>query len=291
MTAQSAMTLANLQQTITENVSAALSEDIGSGDITAQLVSEDKTYSVQVISREPAVLCGRAWVDETFKQVDSNISIQWLAEEGSAVEANQPIFKTEGSARSILTAERTALNFLQLLSGVATESRRYSECVEAFNTTILDTRKTIPGLRLAQKYAVKCGGCENHRIGLYDAYLIKENHIAACGSIPDAISTARAQHPDKTLEIEVETLEEFDLALAADPDIIMLDELSLADMASAVQRNIRKSDKGGKACKLEASGNMSFERIAKVAATGVDYISIGALTKHVRAIDLSMRFI
>lgn len=269
---------------IQKNVSAALAEDIGTGDITAKLIPAEKVYRVKVVCKEPAVICGKDWVDETFKQVDPALTVQWLVNEGDKVSQNYELFFVEGNAQSILTAERTALNFLQMLSGVATLSKTYSDLVSPFKTQILDTRKTIPGLRLAQKYAVACGGCSNHRIGLYDAYLIKENHIAACGSIEAAIETAREQNPDKQLEIEVESLEEFERALSAAPDIIMLDELSLEDMRKAVELNNGQ-------CKLEASGNMSRERIAEVASTGVDFISIGALTKHIRAIDLSMRFI
>ena len=278
------MTHDPLQTVINENVATALAEDIGTGDVTARLIPEDKIYRVKVVSRESAIICGKPWVNETFEQVDKNVNIEWLVSDGEQVEADAELFFAEGSARSILTAERTALNFLQLLSGVATLSREYSQLVEDCETKILDTRKTIPGLRVAQKYAVKCGGCDNHRIGLYDAYLIKENHIAACGSIKSAIHTARENNPDKTLEIEVETLEEFKQALSANPDIIMLDELSLEEMRTAVALNQGQ-------CQLEASGNMTPERITEVAATGVDYISIGSLTKHVRSIDLSMRYV
>lgn len=282
------MKLSELKPSIKENVQAALVEDVGNGDITANLVPAATQYHVQVISRENATVCGTAWVDEAFQQVDPNVDVEWLVADGETVESNAILFRAKGDARSILTAERTALNFLQLLSGVATASRRYSQLVEDYATKILDTRKTIPGLRLAQKYAVKCGGCDNHRMGLYDAFLIKENHIAACGSISAAIQTARKQHPEKPLEVEVENLEQFREALSMSPDIIMLDELTLEDIGKAVELN--KTKNNGR-CKIEASGNMTAERIPQIADTGVDYISIGSLTKHVRAIDLSMRFI
>ena len=282
------MKLSELKPSIKENVQAALVEDVGNGDITANLVPAATQYHVQVISRENATVCGTAWVDEAFQQVDPNVDVEWLVADGETVESNAILFRAKGDARSILTAERTALNFLQLLSGVATASRRYSQLVEDYATKILDTRKTIPGLRLAQKYAVKCGGCDNHRMGLYDAFLIKENHIAACGSISAAIQTARKQHPEKPLEVEVENLEQFREALSVSPDIIMLDELTLEDIGKAVELN--KTKNNGR-CKIEASGNMTAERIPQIADTGVDYISIGSLTKHVRAIDLSMRFI
>lgn len=282
------MSFSELKSSITQNVQAALAEDVGNGDITANLVSAKTEYHVQVISREIATVCGTAWVDEAFRQVNANVDVEWLVADGDSVNSNDILFRAKGNARSILTAERTALNFLQLLSGVATESRHFSQLVKNHDTKILDTRKTIPGLRIAQKYAVKCGGCDNHRMGLYDAFLIKENHIAACGSITAAIKTARTQHPEKPLEVEVENLDQFREALSVDPDIIMLDELSLEDISKAVELN--KTQNHGR-CKIEASGNMTAERIPQIADTGVDYISIGSLTKHVRAIDLSMRFI
>lgn len=269
-------------------VARALDEDIGSGDITAALVDSDTCYHVKVITREPAIICGAAWVNETFQQLDPAVALTWHVSDGDRVNAGDVLFEAHGNARSILTAERTALNFLQLLSGTATIAGQYASAVEGTSTRILDTRKTLPGLRTAQKYAVSCGGCHNHRIGLYDAYLIKENHIAACGSIERAISQAKANDPDKPVEIEVETLEEFRQALLAGADIIMLDEFSLEHMKAAVTLN--RDHRGAKA-KLEASGNISLANIREIAETGVDFISIGSLTKHVQAIDLSMRFL
>jgi len=265
-------------------VKTALAEDIGDGDITAALVEAETKYKVHVVSREPAVICGVDWVNETFAQIDSTVLIAWQVSDGETVAKNQILFSAEGSARSILTAERTALNFLQLLSGTATTCKMYANAVAGSNTKILDTRKTVPGMRTAQKYAVSCGGCFNHRIGLYDAYLIKENHIAACGSISKAVQKAREHCAEKPVEIEVESLEELEQALVAGADIIMLDNFSLENMRKAV--SISK----GRA-KLEASGNVTLNRINDIANTGVDYISIGALTKHVNAIDLSMRFV
>lgn len=277
-------TIPNLADSIKDDVAKALAEDVGSGDITAELIPKDKIYKVTVISRENAILCGKDWVVEVFQQVDDSIELDWFGGDGDQINPNQTIFTARGAARSILTAERTALNFLQLLSGVATKAHRYAQQITKYDTQILDTRKTIPGLRIAQKYAVRCGGCHNHRIGLYDAFLIKENHIAASGSIEQAIQNAKALYPDKVVEIEVENLQEFRQALTVGADIIMLDDMSLEDMRKAV------IEANGK-CKIEASGNMNIERIEEVAKTGVDFISIGALTKHIQAIDLSMRFV
>ena len=268
---------------IVANVRDALAEDIGSGDITAQLIAADTTYSATVISREAAVFCGKAWAQETFDQVDGALETEWLVNDGDRLAAGQTLFEIRGSARSILTAERTALNFLQLLMATATRSTGYAEQIKGLGVTVLDTRKTIPCLRQAQKYAVRCGGCANHRLGLYDAYLIKENHIAACGSIAAAIKTARDNEPSKTVEIEVESLDELQQALDAGADTVMLDNFSIAELKQAV------SITNGSA-KLEASGNIDSKGLAAIAATGVDYVSIGALTKHVQAIDLSMRF-
>ncbi|MBT8148750.1 MAG: carboxylating nicotinate-nucleotide diphosphorylase [Pseudomonadales bacterium] len=272
-----------LSNSILRSVREALNEDVGSGDITAALIDEDKQYSVKVIARESAVICGTAWVEETFAQVDRSVAVQWQVADGDQVAANQTLFTAQGNARAILTAERTALNFLQLLSGTATLCREYVEAIKGTPAQILDTRKTLPGLRLAQKYAAQCGGCRNHRIGLYDAFLIKENHIAACGSITAAVQTAKALKPGIPVEVEVEHLAQYAEAQAAGADIIMLDNFSLADMRKAVANNRNNA-------KLEASGNVELDSLREVAATGVDYISIGALTKHVRAIDLSMRF-
>ena len=274
----------SLNTDITRAVRDALNEDIGSGDITAQLVAADTQYVAKVITREPAIICGVDWVNETFAQLDNAVTINWSVSDGDRVEAEQTLFTLSGSARSILTGERTALNFLQLLSGTATLCDRYAQLTAHTSTKLLDTRKTIPGLRTAQKYAVTCGGCFNHRVGLYDAYLIKENHIAACGSINAAITTAKTNHPDKPVEVEVENLDELQQALAAQADIVMLDNFSIEDLEQAVAITQGRA-------KLEASGNVSEATLAALAATGVDYISIGALTKHVTAIDLSMRFL
>ncbi|WP_284450302.1 carboxylating nicotinate-nucleotide diphosphorylase [Spongiibacter tropicus] len=263
-------------------VRAALNEDIGSGDITAMLISEKEYASAKIISRESAIVCGRDWVDEVFRQVDNSVTVHWFVADGQKVAPDTVLFELRGPARALLTGERSALNFLQLLSGTATTCREYADIVAHTKVKLLDTRKTIPGLRTAQKYAVTCGGCHNHRIGLYDAFLIKENHIAACGGIDKAVQRARDIAPDKPVEVEVETLAELDTALAANADIIMLDNFSLSDMRKGVEVTEGRA-------KLEASGNVSKETLAAIAETGVDYISIGALTKHARAIDLSMR--
>lgn len=266
-----------------QNVKSALAEDVGTGDITASLIPADRLAKATVISRENCTICGVDWVNDVFQQLDPTVKVNWHVKDGDQVSPNQTLFTLEGNARSLLTGERTALNFLQLLSGTATICQHYASLVAHTDVKLLDTRKTIPGLRTAQKYAVTVGGCHNHRIGLYDAFLIKENHIAACGGIAQAIETAREIAPGKPVEVEVESLAELSLALAANADIIMLDNFSNADMLEAVALN------NGKA-KLEASGNMSEETLAAVAETGVDYISIGALTKHCTAVDLSMRF-
>jgi nicotinate-nucleotide pyrophosphorylase (carboxylating) len=275
---------AALQSDIIDTVAFALKEDIGSGDITAQLISQAQMAKARIITREAATICGIAWVNEVFRQVDSTVSIKWHVSDGDIVAANATLFELSGSARSLLTGERTALNFLQLLSGTATICQSYADLVAHTQVRLLDTRKTIPGLRTAQKYAVTCGGCHNHRIGLYDAFLIKENHIAACGGIAAAIQAARDIAPLKPVEIEVENLDELSAALKGDADIIMLDNFSLEDMRTAVELTAGK-------VKLEASGNIDTETLPGIAETGVDYISIGALTKHARAVDLSMRFI
>ena len=265
-------------------VKRALEEDIGSGDITAALIPADQQAKAEVISRDAATICGRDWVNEVFRQVDPSVKLHWHVNDGNRVAPNQPLFHAEGSARSLLTAERCALNFLQTLSGTASRSHDYAEKVRSTEVKLLDTRKTLPGLRNAQKYAVSCGGCYNHRIGLYDAYLIKENHIAACGGIKNAIDQARHNEPGKPVEVEVETMDEFQQALDAGADIIMLDNFSLAEMRLAVKQS------GGKA-KLEASGGITSETLLSYAETGVDYISIGALTKDCQSVDLSMRVI
>tara|TARA_R110002167_G_scaffold37645_33_gene117995 strand:+ start:259 stop:1098 length:840 start_codon:yes stop_codon:yes gene_type:complete len=274
---------AQLQRDITETVAFALKEDIGSGDITAQLIPVTQTAKARIITRENAVICGTEWVNEVFRQIDSSVTIHWHVADGDAVKPDQLLFELAGSARSLLTGERTALNFLQLLSGTATICKSYADIVAHTQVRLLDTRKTIPGLRTAQKYAVTCGGCHNHRIGLYDAFLIKENHIAACGGISAAISAAREIAPGKPVEVEVESLAELEIALAGNADIIMLDNFSLADMKTGVVLTAGRA-------KLEASGNVDASTLAGIAETGVDYISIGALTKHAQAVDLSMRF-
>lgn len=273
----------HLQRDIIQQVRHALQEDIGAGDITAGLIPAGQTARARVITREPATLCGRPWVDEVMRQVDPRIRIEWLAAEGERVESDRLLFTAEGPARSLLTAERTALNFLQLLSGTATTCRRYADKVSGTGARLLDTRKTLPGLRTAQKYAVTVGGCFNHRIGLYDAFLIKENHIAACGSIGAAVARARQQAPGKPVEVEVENLDELQLALAAGCEVIMLDDFIIDQLRDAVALC------QGRAL-LEASGGVNEANLRDVAETGIDYISIGGLTKHCHAIDLSMRF-
>ena len=265
------------------NVALALAEDVGSGDLTAALIPEHAQVEATVVSREAAILCGAAWFDAVFRQLDPGIAIDWRAADGDRVEPEQLLCALRGPARPLLTGERTALNFLQLLSGTATLARRYADAVSGTKAVILDTRKTLPGLRLAQKYAVRCGGCRNHRIGLFDAVLIKENHIMAAGSIGNAIATARRLHPGVTVEVEVENRAELEEALVARPDIVMLDNFDLAAMAEAVRIVDGR-------VKLEASGNVNFDTVRGIAGTGVDYISIGGLTKDVRAVDLSMRF-
>jgi nicotinate-nucleotide pyrophosphorylase (carboxylating) len=275
--------LAALPSDLAQQVTTALREDVGGGDVTASLIDVAQRAVGAVISREDAVLCGRAWVDETFRQLDPSIKLTWHVDDGARISANQKLFGITGPARGVLTGERTALNFLQLLSATATEARRYVDAVAGTGCTILDTRKTIPGLRTAQKYAVTCGGASNHRVGLFDMVLIKENHIANAGSIAAAVAAARrAAPPAMKVEIEVESLAELDEALAAGADIIMLDEFSHADMRTAVAKNAGRA-------KLEASGSVNLQTVRAVAETGVDFISVGALTKHVKAIDLSMR--
>lgn len=283
------LTITDLKYVIHTNVTAALTEDVGSGDITALLIPQTEQATARVISRESAVISGIAWAIEVFHQVDPSMKIQWQVKDGERVTPDQVLFTATGPARSLLTAERCALNFLQTLSGTATISQRYADKVASTSVRLLDTRKTIPGLRMAQKYAVTCGGCYNHRIGLYDAFLIKENHIMACGGISQAIETAQRTAPGKNVEVEVETLEQFHQALAAKADIIMLDNFTANEMREAVSIN-RALAKESQAM-LEASGNITDETLLPIAQTGVDYISIGALTKHCRAIDLSMRLI
>ena len=273
-----------LKADLHNNVSAALLEDVGDGDITAQLIPAAEIALAAIITRENATICGVDWVNEVARQVDSTIVIDWMVADGDQVQANQVLFQAHGNARSLLTFERCALNFLQCLSGTASTAHYYAGLVADTQVKLLDTRKTIPGLRKAQKYAVACGQCYNHRIGLYDAFLIKENHIAACGGISQAIATARKQEPTKPVEVEVESLDELNQALEAGADRIMLDNFSLADMRKAVQLATGRAE-------LEASGGITEQTLRPIAETGVDYISIGALTKDCRAIDLSMRFI
>jgi len=266
-------------------VDAALREDIGSGDVTAALVPAGQRVRGSVVTREEAVLCGRAWAEETFRRLDPQVRLSWHAADGERLGINQVICEIAGPARAVLTGERTALNFLQLLSGTATATRRLVDAVAGTSCRILDTRKTLPGLRTAQKYAVRCGGGDNHRMGLYDRVLIKENHIAAAGSLTGATEAARRSAPELTVEVEVESPAELEEALGADPDIIMLDDFSLANLQAAVKLNQAR----GRPVKLEASGSISLETVRAIAATGVDYVSVGALTKHVHAVDLSMR--
>ncbi len=266
-------------------VASALAEDIGTGDVTATLVPEAQAVHGRVITREDAIICGSAWVDATFGQLDPAIRITWHVKDGAAVKAGALLFEIEGPARAVLTGERTALNFLQTLSASATIARRYVQLVAGTGCIILDTRKTLPGLRTAQKYAVRCGGGANHRLGLFDMFLIKENHIAAAGSLRAAVAAARRQAGDLKIEVEVESLEEFEHALAAEPDIIMLDDFAEGDLMTAVARNRARAHP----LKLEASGGVSLDSVRRIAETGVDYISVGALTKHVHAIDLSLR--
>ncbi|SFA64090.1 carboxylating nicotinate-nucleotide diphosphorylase [Metapseudomonas otitidis] len=276
------LTLADLSAEIEANVRRALTEDIGSGDITAQLIPEERLAHATVITREAAVIAGTAWVDAVFRQLDPRVAVHWQVADGDRAQPNQPLFHLEGPARALLSGERSALNFLQCLSGVATRVAHYVDLVKGTSVKLLDTRKTLPGLRLAQKYAVTCGGGHNHRIGLYDAFLIKENHIAACGGITQAINAAHRIAPGKPVEVEVENLDELQQALDAGADIIMLDELSLDDMRTAVTLTAGRA-------KLEASGGINDTTLRTIAETGVDYISIGTLTKDVRAVDLSMR--
>lgn len=273
-----------LMTTVKDNVASALAEDIGTGDITAGLIGENTFAKARVITREAGVFCGRFWVEEVFRQLDTNLNIQWEVNDGDRLTPNQTLFWLEGKARSILTGERAALNFVQTLSGTASLSRKFADAISGLNVKILDTRKTLPGLRLAQKYAVISGGCQNHRIGLYDAFLIKENHIASCGSITAAIKTAHEIAPDKPVEVEVENFAQLTEAINSKADIIMLDNFSLDEMRQAVSYTAGRVP-------LEASGNMSFDRLLEVAKTGVDFISIGALTKHCQALDLSLRIL
>lgn len=273
-----------LTQSISQNINQALAEDIGDGDITAQLIPAQEQAKALVITREAMVLAGQPWVDALFKQLDSSVSVKWLYPEGAHLNANDAFLELSGNARSLLTGERPALNFIQTLSAVATKVARYVALLDGLPTKLLDTRKTLPGLRIAQKYAVEVGGGQNHRLGLFDAFLIKENHIMAAGNIANAIVEAHRIAPGKPVEVEVESFEELDQALLAGADIVMLDNFSNQQMIDAVKHVAGR-------CKLEASGNIDRHNLRDVAITGVDYISMGALTKDVKAIDLSMRLL
>lgn len=277
---------ARIQAAIERDVAAALAEDIGSGDLTAQLIAAGQRARARVLTRENAVLCGTDWFDAVFRQLDPAIEVDWLAADGETIESGQTLCRLRGPARALLTGERTALNFLQTLSGTASIARQFATAVAGTRARVLDTRKTLPGLRVAQKYAVRCGGSHNHRFGLYDGVLIKENHIRSVGGIAQAIAAARAQDAGVDIEVEIETPDQLDEALAAGADIIMLDNFSLTDMRRAVAANRAHR----RPAKLEASGNVTLETIAAIAATGVDFISTGSITKHVRAVDLSMQF-
>ena len=272
-----------LEQSIQLNIQQALQEDIGDGDITALLTPEDEQATATIISREDMILAGQPWVNALIAAFDSSVQITWLKNDGDLVRANETIFKLSGSARSLLTVERPALNFVQTLSAVASKTAEYVKQLDGLNTKLLDTRKTLPGLRIAQKYAVAVGGGQNHRLGLFDAFLIKENHIMAAGGIAQAIAKAHQIAPGKPVEVEVETWDELNQAIEANADIVMLDNFSQQQMIDAVKHVAGR-------CKLEASGNITLDNLAEVAKTGVDYISMGVLTKDVKAVDLSMRF-
>jgi nicotinate-nucleotide pyrophosphorylase (carboxylating) len=278
------MTFLQIPQSIIENnVFNALKEDVQEGDITAELIPQDNISLATVISREQAVFCGLDWFEETYRQLDENILIDWCVDDGEKINSDQVICTISGSSQNIVTGERTALNFLQTLSATATLSAQYADAVANTNSKVLDTRKTLPGLRMAQKYAVSCGGCENHRLGLYDAFLIKENHISACDGIQNAVNEARFYNPDLKVEVEVENMEELQTAIDAGADRVLLDNFDIKSMKQAVELCRDKITS-------EASGNITLDNINVVAKTGVDYISVGNLTKDIKAIDLSMRF-
>jgi len=272
-----------LYQLIINQAANALDEDVGSGDISADLIDSETRLETKLLVREDAVLCGCQWFDEVFRQCDDSISTHWRAADGDRITANSVVCEVSGPARGLLTAERSALNFLQTLSGTATLTQTFADKIKHTRCKILDTRKTIPQLRVAQKYAVLCGGGGNHRIGLFDAFLIKENHLAACGGIPDAVTRAREMHPDKFLEVEVEDLQQLQQAIDAGVDRVLLDNFSLVAMQQAVELTAGRTE-------LEASGNIDQHQLVEVALTGVDFISIGALTKNLRAIDFSLRY-
>ena len=275
-----------LQAEISDNVSRALAEDIGSGDLSAQLVPPDQQVAARVLSRDEAVICGQPWFDEVFHQLSEAINVTWLVTEGRLTQSDSYICELSGPARTLLTGERTALNFLQTLSATATSAHEYSAAVAGTAATILDTRKTLPGLRQAQKYAVRVGGASNHRLGLHDAIMIKENHIMACAGIEAAVSTARSRSNDVSIIVEVETLDEAKTAMQTEADRLLLDDFSLEDMRAAVE--LRNNLAPG--TKLEVSGGVTIKNVRKIAEVGVDFISVGSLTKHIKAADLSMRF-
>ena len=275
------MTDNSLPTDLARIVSLALQEDVGDGDITSLLIADNLQAKAHILCREEAILCGIAWVEETYRNIDSRVQIQWNFKDGDSLKKDAQVAEIVGNARAILTGERTALNFLQTLSGTATITKQYTERLKGTSVILLDTRKTLPGMRNAQKYAVRVAGGSNHRKGLYDAYLVKENHIQSCGNISNAIATARKINPNKVLEVEVQNLEQLSEAISAKPDIIMLDNFKLQDIRKAVTINPGNA-------KLEVSGNINQESLVNVAKTGVDYISVGALTKHCRAIDFSL---
>jgi nicotinate-nucleotide pyrophosphorylase (carboxylating) len=270
-----------IKDDIAQQVALALNEDVGSGDVTAALLSPTQIMKAVILSREPMLVCGKPWVEEVFHQIDASIAVHWFIEEGAWLDKATTLCSIQGVARNILTAERTALNFMQTLSGTATQTHHYLQRIKGYQTQLLDTRKTLPGLRLAQKYAVSTAGGMNHRLGLYDAYLIKENHIKTCGSIRKAIGLARLAKPNVLVEVEVETLDELREALDAKPDRILLDNFTIGMLREAVAMNQQQ-------CKLEASGGVDLSTIESIAQTGVDFISVGAITKSVQAIDLSL---
>ena len=275
------MTDSSLPTDLALIVNLALQEDIGDGDITSLLIADNLQAKAHILCREEAILCGIAWVEETYRNIDSRLQIQWNFKDGDSLKKDSQVAEIIGNARAILTGERTALNFLQTLSGTATITKQYTERLKGTSVILLDTRKTLPGMRNAQKYAVRVAGGSNHRKGLYDAYLIKENHIQSCGNISNAIATARKINPNKVLEVEVQNLEQLSEAISSKPDIIMLDNFELQDIRKAVTIYLGNA-------KLEVSGNINQESLVNVAKTGVDYISVGALTKHCRAIDFSL---
>ena len=271
-------------ESVSRLVNTALAEDVGAGDLTAALIPADARCRADVVAREPAVLCGRAWFDAVYRALDERVQVTWHAADGERLAADQVVCSVLGPARAVNTGERTAINLLQALSGTATAARRHADRLAGTQTAVLDTRKTVPGLRLAQKYAVRCGGCRNHRIGLFDAMLVKENHISAAGGLRAAIEAARTAHPDAPLEVEVETLEQLDEALSLGVTMILLDNFEPPAIRDAVARTRGRAE-------LEVSGGISEDELIALADTGVDFISIGGLTKHLRAVDFSMRVV